>query len=191
MRLRSLAGFSIQITPHDYSLPCSKTSYDAMKKIFLPQAQRRRSRRNGEKTKPFSFNVLFGFSPETSTKKHERQKMVFVGRAERWGWRSVRGRNLCRPRFPHCFVNKFELSKLVKQEPPSKNTRYGVFFDGGWGRIRTFEGRSQQIYSLSCLTASVPTRGFLSVIILRNSFASGKSFGFIDVEPSFLIGQRL
>ncbi len=30
-------------------------------------------------------------------------------------------------------------------------------FYGGPGRIRTFEGISQQIYSLSRLTASVPT----------------------------------
>ncbi len=30
---------------------------------------------------------------------------------------------------------------------------------GGWRRIRTFEGVSQQIYSLSRLTASVSTHG--------------------------------
>ncbi len=33
------------------------------------------------------------------------------------------------------------------------------FYCGGWGRVRTFEGECQQIYSLPRLTTSVPTHG--------------------------------
>src|SRR5689334_1534334 len=41
---------------------------------------------------------------------------------------------------------------------PSGTTRPGRFPHGGGGRIRTFEGRSRQIYSLFPLTAWVPHR---------------------------------
>jgi hypothetical protein len=49
---------------------------------------------------------------------------------------------------------------------PLNYTRRG---GGGGGRIRTYEGISQQIYSLPPLAAWVPLRGQEPAIVLRDS----------------------